>query len=132
MANILYDKGRDLFANAGINWTSDSIKAILVSSAYTPNLAVDQFLSVISSGILSSAVALAGKSTSAGKCYANPLVFNGITAGLIATQLVIYKDTGVAGTSPLIGYVNVGVGLPVTSSGGGITCTFFGNEVFEL
>jgi hypothetical protein len=133
LANSLYDHGRDLFANAGINWTSDTIRAILCTAAYTPNLATDQFLSVIPGGaIVSSGVLLASRSTNAGKCSANPVVFNGVTAGDVVTQMIIYKDTGVAGTSPLIGYVNVAVGLPAVSLGNAITCTFFGNEVFEL
>lgn len=132
MSNQLYDHGRNLFATGGIDWASANLKAILVSSAYVPNLATDQYLSIITSGILSSGVALTGLSASAGVCSANPVTFNGVTAGAIGTQIVIYVDTGVSSTSPLIGYINVGVGLPVTSTGAAIVCTFFGNEVFEL
>jgi hypothetical protein len=130
--NILYDHGRDAFATKLIDWVNDTIKMIPVSSAYMPNLATDQYLNIISSGILATAQTLGTKSTSAGKCYANPVTFTGITAGNIIAQFVIYKDTGVSSTSPLIGYINVATGLPCTSNGGPVTCTFFGNEVFEL
>src|ERR1700735_2132988 len=106
MANTLYDLGRNAFANAGINWNSDTIKMIPVTSAYTPNLATDQFLSIITSGILASGVALTGKSTNAGQCFASPVTFTGISSGSIIAQFVIYKDTGSSSTSPLIGLIN--------------------------
>jgi hypothetical protein len=133
MANTLYDHGRELFATGGIDWNSANLKAILVTSSYVPNLATDQFLSVIAGGdIISSGVALTGLSSNAGVCSANPIVFLGVTSGDVATYLIIYVDTGSSSTSPLIALINVAVGLPLTSTGGNITCTFFGNEVFEL
>lgn len=133
MANVLYDHGRNLFATAGINWASANLKAILVTSSYVPNLATDQFLNVISGGdIISSAVALTGLATNAGVCSANPVIFSGVSSGAVATYLIIYVDTGSSSTSPLIALINVAEGLPLTATGGNITCTFFGNEVFEL
>lgn len=131
MANILFDKGRDKFATKALSWTADTIKAVLCSSTYVPNLATDEFLSIVT-GVLSTSAAFSGKSTLAGACFCNPVVFNGVAAGAIGTQIVFFKDTGVAATSPLIGYLNVGVGFPVTSDGGAITWNPAGNEVFEL
>ncbi len=134
MSNTLYDHGRDAFANKLIDWVGDTIKMIPVSSAYVPNLATDQFLSVISSGILDAGVALGTKSTLAGQCFAAAVTFTGLTPGVIIAQFVIYKDTGSSATSPLIGLINVAVGLPATvpNPAGNITCTFLANEVFEL
>lgn len=133
MANTLYDHGRNLFAIAGIDWASANLKAILVTSSYVPNLETDQFLNVISGGdVISSAVALAGLATNAGVCSANPVIFSGVAPGAVATYLIIFGDTGSSSTSPLIALINVAVGLPLTATGGNITCTFFGNEVFEL
>ena len=133
MANVLFDYGRNLFATGGIDWNAANLKGILVTSSYTPNLATDQFLSVISGGdIISPAVALTGLSSNAGACSANPIVFSGVSVGAVATYLIIYVDTGSSSTSPLIALINVAVGLPLTATGGNITCTFFGNEVFEL
>jgi hypothetical protein len=46
---------------------------------------------------------------------------------------VIYKDTGTASTSPLIGYFDVvASGLPVTPNGGNITVTFNASGIFAL
>lgn len=133
MSNSLYDHGRNLFATGGIDWASATLKAVLVTASYVPNLATDQFLNVISGGdIISSAVALTGLSCNAGVCSASPIVFSGVASGAVAQFLVIYVDTGSSSTSPLIALINVGIGLPATSTGGNITCTFFGNEVFEL
>lgn len=132
MANILYDFGRDLFAQGGIDWATATLKAALVTSGYVPNLATDEFLNIIPGGDILSTASLSGLSTSAGKCFATAITFNGTTQGQIGSQIVIYKDTGVPSTSRLIGYINVATGLPVTSNGGAIVCTFFSNEVFEL
>ena len=43
MANTLYDFCRQRFLEAQINWMTDTVKVILVStSAYTPQTAVHQ------------------------------------------------------------------------------------------
>lgn len=45
MANTLYDYCRQRFLEAQINWMTDTVKVILVStSAYTPQTAVHQYL----------------------------------------------------------------------------------------
>ena len=133
MANTLYTLGKNLILTGGLNWTSANLKAILVSGGYVPNLATDQFLSIIPGGdVLSTKVALTGLSVSSGAAFANPVTFTGVPSTDVGTQMVIFVDTGVSSTSPLIGYVNVGVGLPVTSDGNAITCTFFGNQVFSI
>jgi hypothetical protein len=48
--------------------------------------------------------------------------------------LVIYQDTGVEGTSRLIGYYDVATGLPITPNGGDVTVTLDNgaNKIFAL
>ncbi len=131
MANMLYAWGRDGFANALISWTSDTIKMVPCDSGYVPNLATDKFLSDISHTV-ATAQPITTKSTLAGVCSGDSVTFTGITSGVIVTQYVIYKDTGTAGTSRLIGHINVTAPNPVTSNGGPINLNPTGGVYFEL
>jgi hypothetical protein len=47
---------------------------------------------------------------------------------------VIYKDTGVSGTSPLIAYIDTGTNFPVTPNGGDITVQWSSgaSRIFKL
>lgn len=135
MTNVLYDKGREAFLTGAINWASDNIKAVLVDAAdYTVNAATHQFLSDVPSG---GRVATSGnfgtKSSTAGVADAADITFTAVT-GDPSEALVIYKDTGTAGTSPLIAYIDSATGLPVTPNGGDITVTWDNgaNKIFKL
>jgi len=48
--------------------------------------------------------------------------------------VVVYKDTGVEGTSQLIAYIDTATGLPVTPNGGDITIQWDNgiNKIFKL
>ena len=131
MASALYDKGRDAFLNSGINWTSDTIKVALVSASYTANMATDQFFSSVSAAVIGTPMTLANKSTAAGVATADPVTSASIATGSTITQIVIYKDTGTASTSPLIAREDV----PSTPSNGGtVTLTWDtgANKIFKL
>lgn len=130
MASALYDKGRDAFLNGSINWTSDTIKVALVGSGYTANMATDQFFSSVS-GVIGTPMALANKSTAAGVANADPVTSASIATGSTITQIVIYKDTGSASTSPLIAREDV----PSTPTNGGtatLTWDAGANKIFKL
>lgn len=135
MANALYDKGRQAFLEGGVAWLTDSIKAVLVDAgAYTVNLSTHQFLSDIAGGArIATSAALAGKSSTAGVADANDSVFTAVT-GVQSEAVVLYKDTGTAGTSALICYIDSATGLPVTPNGGDITVTWDNgsNKIFKL
>ena len=54
-------------------------------------------------------------------------------SGNTAEALVFYIDTGTAGTSRLIAFMDAGVtGLPVTPNGGDITVTFNASGILAL
>jgi len=135
MANALYDKGRESFLKGEIAWASDNIKAILVDTAlYTANLTTDQFLSIISgSAIIATSSNFASKTTTAGVADAADLSYTAVTGASIEA-IVIYQDTGVAGSSRLIAYIDTATGLPVTPSGGNITVTWDNgsSKIFKL
>ena len=135
MANSLYDLGREKFLNGDIDWTNDDIKVLLVDTAdYTVNLATDEFHSdVTSGGIEATSGNLGTKSTTAGVADAADVTLSAVS-GDVCEALVIYKDTGVSGTSPLIAYIDTATGLPVTPDGGDITITWDAgaNKIFKL
>lgn len=135
MANTLYDKGRERFALAQINWGSDTIKAQLVDTgAYTLNAGSHEFLSDVAAGArIGSAVTLSGKSATGGACDAADATFTAIS-GTTIEAIVLYKDTGVDSTSPLIAYIDTATGLPITPNGGDIITAWDNgaNKIFKL
>ena len=135
MANALYDKTREKFLLAQINWSSDTLAAVLVDTgAYTPNLTTHEFLSDIPIGArISTSGALTGKTTTLGAADANDTTFTAVTGTTVET-IVIYKDTGSAATSPLIAYIDTATGLPITPNGGDIIVTWDNgaNKIFKL
>ena len=134
MANALYDAGRDAFANGNIDWVNDTIKAVLVDDAdYTVSLSTHEDLADIAAAARVSTGTLAGKSTSAGVVDASNLVLSTVS-GDQSEALVIYKDTGVEGTSTLIAYIDNASGLPIDPNGGDITIEWDdgANKIFKL
>ena len=137
MANTLYDKGRQRFLEANLNWLTDNFKVILVDTgAYTPNFSTHEFLSDVptSSRIgTTSGVALTSKTTTGGAADAADITFSSVT-GASVEALVIYKDTGTEGTSPLLAFIDTATGLPITPNGGDIICTWDNgtNKIFKL
>ena len=133
---FVYDLARQSFLNGAINWTNDTIKAILVSNAYTPNAATHQYLSSIPAAQrLSTSVALTAKTSAAGVAGADNTIFPAVTAGNTGNAIVIIKDTGTDTTSPLIAYIDSAAsGLPVTTNGGDVNCGWDtgANRIFKL
>lgn len=121
MANVVYTEFLNslLDANPAIDFDTDTIKVALVTSAYTPSAAHQFFSSV--SGVVGTPQALTGVSVAAGVFDAGDATFTAVAGGSTVVGLVLYKDTGVAGTSPLIAFVDsVASGLPVATNGGNI------------
>ena len=119
-----------------IAWLADNIKFALVKG-YTPNLGTDTFLSDVTGGggtlVATSPNASAKTSTNGVADCADP-VFTAVAAGAACQQVIFYKDTGVAGTSPLIGILDTAAGLPVTPNGQNITVQLDNgaNKLFKL
>ena len=135
MANALYDKGRQKFLEGAIAWLTDNIKCILVDAAdYSVNLGSHEFLSdVPGAAIVATSANLGGKTSTAGVADANDITFTAVT-GDMSEALIIYKDTGVAGTSPLIAYIDTATGLPFTPIVGDIEVQWDNgsNKIFKL
>lgn len=120
MANALYSKGKEKILSAAINFSTDTIKAALVSSAYSPTLASDEFFSTISANVLNTPQTLSTKSILLGVFDADDVTYTAVTSGATAKAVVLYKDTGLAGSSPLLAYIDVITGFPLATNGGDI------------
>ena len=109
-----------------IDLLSDTIKAQLLTSAIQ-DLRNYEFLDDIV-GTTGSAVTLAGKSTSGAKFSASDVTFTA-PSGKVGAVL-IYKDTGVASTSPLIALVSDSVHFPFEAHGTNVVVTWPSTGVF--
>jgi len=135
MANALYGLGREKFLDGSIAILTDNIKCVLVDTAtYTVAIDTDEFLSDIPSGErVATSSNMGTKTATLGVFDAADVTFTAVT-GDVSEALVIYKDSGVASTSPLIAYIDTATGLPVTPNGGDITVTWDSgaNKIFKL
>lgn len=135
MANALYGKGREKFLNGGINWLNDNIKCALVDKDdYTVSIDTHEFLSDIpSAAIIATSGNFEGKTATLGVADANDITFTAVS-GDPYEAIVIYKDTGLDTTSPLIAYIDTATGLPLTPNGGDniITWDSGPNKIFKL
>ena len=108
-----------------IDWVTDTIKCALCTSTYTPNQDTHVFYSDITNELTTTGGYTAGGATLGTKTTNYDAASNvmslraGATSWTSATftcrYAVLYKDTGVAATSPLLGYVNFGADETVAS-----------------
>lgn len=130
MAHVLYANGIKNLGLGNIDFEGDTIKAMLVTSAYTPNEDTDEFASdvtneVSGTGYTAGGATLANCSVSVDSANnrvefdADNPTWTGST--ITARGAVILKDTGVDTTSPLLFYVDFGEDK--TSTDGAFTPT---------
>ncbi len=133
MASWLYGKGREAFLNADIDWASHDIKCMLVDGAdYTPVQNTHDFHDdVASGGIVATSSNLGSKTSTLGTADAADITFTSVT-GDQCEYIIIFRDTGVSGTSPLIAKIDDYTGLPVTPNGGNINVAFPASGIFVL
>lgn len=135
MANLLYDAGREAFLIGQIDWSSNTIRAVLIDTTkYTVSPTGHAWLSDISADArIATSAPFTGKTTSGGVAAAADATFTSVT-GPTCSALVIYKDGGSPGNSRLIAYITSAVGLPVNPNGGTITIQWdtAANKIFKL
>lgn len=113
MANVLSNAFKQYLAAA---WLTDTIKVVLIDAGYVYSSAHAN-LSDVPGGNRVATATLSGKGNTNGVLSAATTPFPGLTGNAI-TQMWIYKDTGVAGTSTLEIYIDHAVNLPLTPNGG--------------
>ena len=120
MANALYAKGKEKMLSASINFAADTIKVALVKNTYTQNLVTDEFYSTVLAHVVGTPQTLGTKTVAAGVFDAADATYVAVTPGDTCEGVVVYKDTGVDATSPLIAYIDVISGFPLVTNGGDI------------
>lgn len=123
MANALFVKAKESFISQSpsIDMDSDNIKIVGIDEGVVvPDPTTHQFLSSISSGVVFTSGNMTLKTVVGGVFDAQDETITGVS-GSSFESLVIFKDTTVVGTSPLVEYINVATGLPFTPSGGDVT-----------
>ena len=123
MANHIYPLAKKEMLQGGIDLSSANIKALLVNvsgggTLYTYS-ALHEFLSDIPSGArIATSANLAGKAiANDGSFDSDDPTFSGVSGDTVEA-IVLYIDTGTAGSSRLIMYQDTGVtGLPLTPDG---------------
>lgn len=121
MANALYSKGKEKMLSAAINFLTDTLKVALIKNTYTQALTSDEYYTSISSYVLGTPQTITSPSVTLGVFDAADVTFTAVTTGDTSEGVVIYKDTGVAGTSPLLAYIDNITGFPLATNGGDIT-----------
>ena len=149
MANVLYDKGRNAYLQASINWLVDPIRLGLVSivnqpTAYVFNASLDDFYASVPTGArIGMSIAsignvgggAGGKTATSGIADAQDTLFTAASGPTIGA-LVICRSTATANASdwPLIAYIDTATGMPVGPNGGDITVQWDNgtNKIFKL
>lgn len=139
MANALYPLWKlQLYSfTANNNLSTGTVKVALIDTANYTYSAAHQFYSSVSGTAVVGTPQTIGSKTF--NVVAGAPVFDGAdvtfttVTGASVEALLIYIDTGTAGTSPLVAYIDTGVtNLPVTPNGGNITIAWSTDGIFAL
>jgi hypothetical protein len=141
VANALYPKYKQKILDPGtlgttsgdaVDLAGDTIKVALVDTGTYTYSGTHEFYTSISSAVVGTPQTLGTKTVTDGVFDAADVTFTAVS-GSSVEALVIYKDTGTAGTSSLIAYIDtVASGLPVTPNGGNISVAWNASGIFTL
>ncbi len=132
MANAIYPKWKEAVMQASANSSlGGTVKAALVDTGTYTYSSAHEFLSSLT-GRVGTDQTLASKTFVNGTLDADNATWTAVS-GATVEAIVLYIDTGVAGTSRLVAYLDTGyTGLPVTPNGGNITATWDAAGIFTL
>jgi hypothetical protein len=132
MPNAIYPKYKEAVIQSSANSSlTGTVKAALVDSGTYTYSAAHEFLSSLS-GVVGTAQTIGTKTYTNGVFDGDNVTYTAVS-GSSAEAIVLYIDTGVAGTSRLVAYLDTGfTGLPVTPNGGDIAVTWNASGIFAL
>ena len=133
MANAIYPlyKQALLDGDANIDLNDSTVKVSLVDTGTYVYSTGHQFVTSLT-GIVGTSQTINATTVTNGLFDGDNVTYTGVT-GSSAEAIVIYIDTGTAGTSRLVAYIDTGVtGLPVTPNGGDISITWNASGIFQL
>lgn len=133
MANAIYPLYKQALLDGAANTDINdlTVKVALVDTGVYTYSAAHEFLTSLT-GVVGTAQTINATTVANGLFDGDNVTYSGVTGNSVEA-LVIYIDTGVAGTSRLVAYIDSGVtGLPVTPNGGDITVTWNASGIFQL
>ena len=139
MADVIYNSFKAKIMDGSIDLDTDTIKVALVTSSYTPDADTHDFFDDVTNEISGTGYTAGGETIANGAVTVDTTddegVFDGddvtwSTSTLTARGAVIYKSTGVAGTSPLIAYLDFG--YDQSSSAGDFTIQWNAEGILNL
>ncbi len=116
MSNALYTKFKERLLKAQVDLSTQPVKAVLVKNTYAAVIGTHEFLTDIQAHIANTPQALTGVTVTGGVFDANDVLFSAVAADT-HKAIVLYVDTGVAGTSPLMLYLDEIPGFPFVGNG---------------
>lgn len=133
MANAIYPlyKQALLDASANVDINDGTVKVALVDTGTYTYSAADEFLTSLT-GVVGTAQTIANTTVTNGTFDGDNVTYTAVT-GATVEALVIYIDTGVAGTSRLVCYIDTSVtGFPLTPNGGDVTISWNASGIFTI
>ena len=123
--SAFYLSGKKKVMEGSIALLTDTIKVAFMAPAYAPNIDTEDFYDDISASIAAGSTDQTLASKALNIDTSNDRVEFDAADISIASEtisggtdmMVIYKDTGVAGTSPLIAYIDIAEGTLIPVSG---------------
>lgn len=134
MANAVYPlyKQALLDGDTNIDVNDGTVKAALVDTGTYTYSALHDFYDDVSASVVGTPGTIANTTVTNGLLDGDNVTFSAVSGNTVEA-IVIYIDTGVAGTSRLVAYLDTGVtGLPVTPNGGDITITWNASGIVQL
>lgn len=136
MASKIYPLGLQVILNSALHLEEAAMKVIIVDGTITYNSAHD-FLADVSAGIVDGTAAIAlttplvTVSTTTIKLDAadTGLTWSAVTDANDVGAAIVYNDTTVAGTSPLIAFLDA---TDLVTNGSDVTLTFNASGIFTI
>ncbi|RMH18227.1 MAG: hypothetical protein D6698_07355 [Gammaproteobacteria bacterium] len=134
-----YGPGFQNFFDNNIDWVNDTIKVALTTSTYTPNQDTHEFFSDVTNEVTGTGYTAGGQTlttkTATYDSATNTIKLDAAdvtwaSSTITARYAVVYKDTGVSTTSPLICYIDFV--SDQSSSSGDFTITWDANGIINV
>lgn len=144
MSNQLFDKGREGFLGAEIDWDAAVIKVALVrtytSTSITTAHSVMSDVTAIGT-VAATSPALANKTKTLGVADGDDSLFTAVGVGAAIPTVIVYQSSAATGGADvasslqrLIAFIDTATGLPVTPNGGDISVVWSSgaDRIFRL
>jgi len=134
MANAVYPKFKEALidASSNVDLNDGTVKVALVDTGTYAYNAAHDFYDDVSAGVVGTPQTIANTTVTNGLLDGDDVTFSALS-GATVEALVIYIDTGVAGTSRLVAYIDTGVtGLPLTPSGTDVTLLWNASGIVQF